>query len=110
MGVRLWVIGSLSIGRSLLPAFSRVVYYWPLLMTMMSDVRMGYPIGTSNQLCYFFVILTRSIAHCRSRLDLLTVQSLLFRVRMSNFNLLLLSPCRYIPLVGAVIAVFTAVY
>lgn len=110
MRVRLLVIGLLSIGPSLLPIFSRAVYYQPVLMTMMSDVRMGYPIGTPGQLYYCLIILAQSIVHCRSRLDLLTVQSFLFRVRMPSFNLLLLSPCQCIPEVGVVVAVFTAVY
>ena len=52
------------------------------------------------------VILAWPVAHFYFRLDILTLRSLLFRVRMFSFNQLLLSFCQCILIVGAVITIY----
>lgn len=52
------------------------------------NAKIGYSNGTLIQLCYILAILVQPIAHYRFRLDPLTSQSLLVRIRVSSSSLL----------------------
>jgi hypothetical protein len=111
----IWVIGLLLIRPSLVPAFSCMFDYQPVLRTLtsmsMSNARKGYPKGRPDQLCYLLVKLTQCIAHFCFCLDLLTSQLPLLRVRISSLSFCFMSPLMYVvvdvyPMGAAIDAVY----
>ena len=92
----IWVIGLMFIRLSLLPVFSCVIDYQPVLRTLtlmsVSNARKGYPKGKPDQLCYLLVKLTQCIAHFCFWLDPLTIQFPLLRVRISSLSFSFMSP------------------
>jgi hypothetical protein len=96
----IWVISLMLIRLSLLPAISCVIDYQHVLRTLMlismSNARKGYPKGRPDQLCYLLVILTQRIAHFVSRLDSVTIQLPLLRVRIFSLSLSFMSPLMYV--------------